>query len=104
MLMHGREAGVWESIHPMSVGFPFPPWNKWQTAAFPFLPVFRLLIDALCLPHYSSFSQFVETDSFADISHIWRASLIALVFRGVCFDDLHLLLPPSSLHLIDPMM
>lgn len=42
MLMHGREAGVWESIRPQSFEFPFPFWNKWQTAAFPFLPVFRL--------------------------------------------------------------
>ena len=31
-------------------------WNRWQTAAFQFLPVFRLSIDALCLPYYSSFS------------------------------------------------
>ena len=71
----------------------FPLWNKWQTAAFQFLPVFRLSIDALCLPHYSSFSQFVETTSPDAISHIWRASMIALVGRRKCFDDLHLLAP-----------
>lgn len=53
MLMHGREAGVWESIHPMSVGFPFTPWNKWQTTAFPFLPVFRLFLRVQCLPYFA---------------------------------------------------
>ena len=71
----------------------FPFWNKWQTTAFPFLPVFRLLTDALCLPHYSSFSQLVETTSSDAISHIWRARLIEPVFRGKCFDDAHLTPP-----------
>lgn len=32
-------------------------WNKWQTAAFPFLPVFRLLVCVRCLPFFPSLAK-----------------------------------------------
>ena len=47
-------------------------WNKWQTAAFPFLPVFRLLTDVLCPPYSSPPDQSVAAPSYAAISHIWH--------------------------------
>ena len=45
-------------------------WNKWQTAAFPFLPVFHLLVNALCLPYSFPAGQSVTAISSAVISHI----------------------------------
>ena len=34
----------------------FPLWNKWQTAAFPFLPVLSPFDNERCLPFYSFLS------------------------------------------------
>ena len=71
-------------------------WNKWQTAAFPFLPVFHLLVNALYLPYSFPSGQSVTAISSAVISHIGHtmrsSGIIApTTYAEIIHDALHML-------------